>query len=325
MPSLLRLAVILVFVATSASAVTLKKPPRGRGFQVAVGAYSVAVGEDLEVCEYRRLPNPKPVDVARFTLRMPPGAHHFAVWTYGGKITNDAAFPPGPVPSIGCVGIAPDEFIPQLLIPTQSPNTEVRFPPGVALRLDAHEQVFLNPHMRNGSTTAVTPDVRFNVYRARKGTVRHRAEGLTFGNSTDIHIPAGGDQTLDVDWTSPIDMTIVNLSTHQHRRGTTASVARVATDGSIGEPIVATTDWEHPGSVWPKGGLAIAKGDKLRLRCSWHNPESHEVTFGPETTDEMCYAIGFFYRDAVTDDPIGPSGCLTTGRGLLCPFAPAVP
>lgn len=29
------------------------------------------------MCDYQRLPNAKPVDVAGFQLRMPPGAHHF--------------------------------------------------------------------------------------------------------------------------------------------------------------------------------------------------------------------------------------------------------
>jgi len=37
-------------------------------------------------------------------VRMPPGAHHFAVWTYGGSITDDSKFKQGPVESIGCAG-----------------------------------------------------------------------------------------------------------------------------------------------------------------------------------------------------------------------------
>jgi hypothetical protein len=282
----------------------LRKPKRGHGFQTKMGTYTVGASEDLEVCEYRRLANTRPMDVSRFKLSMPLGAHHFALWTYGGDVQDDSRFPQGPVPSVGCVGIAPDEPFPQLLIPTTRPDTSFHLPKGVVLRLDANEQVFLNAHMRNATDAPVVPDVRFNLYRAKKGTVKHVAEGLTFGNSTDISIPAGGDQTLTVEWTSPIDLTIVYLATHQHRLGTHATIEMLSPDGLTKDLLVETDDWRHPGTAWPQGGLRIAKGQKMRITCSWHNTDDHTVTFGPETTDEMCFAIGFYYRDAGDTTPV---------------------
>ena len=299
----------------------LRKPAASKGFQVRVGEYSIIPGEDLEVCEYRRLPNRKAIDVQRFKLRMPEGAHHFAVWRYAGALT-DAEFPAGPVPSIGCVGFAKDELFPQLLIPTQSPNMVLSFPKGIALRLDPEEQVFLNPHMKNFDLETTTPDVRFNLYRAKKGTVEHYAEALTFGNSTSIRIPPGGDQTLVVEWTLPVGMTIVNLSTHQHALGTYATIELVGVDGAEDEVLVETFDWEHPDSEWPPGGRRLEKGRTLRLTCEWHNPRDRVVTFGPETTDEMCFGIGFVWRE---DEDKGPvAGCLPTEEGILCPTLRAV-
>jgi hypothetical protein len=80
-----------------------------------------------------------------------------------------------------------------------------------------------------------------------------------------------------------------------------------------------------PSSDWPPGGLALAKGQKLRITCSWHNTDGHEVRFGPLTTDEMCFIIGFFYRPDESV-PVAPGeGCLPSRTGLLCPFARAVP
>lgn len=319
----LALLLVLALAVPALAGTRLRKPRPGQGFQTRVGEYTIGPGEDVEVCEYRRLANRRPIDVTRFKLRMPPGAHHFAVWTYGGTLTDDAAFPAGPVESVGCTGIAPDEFVPQLLIPTTTPNASYRFPKGVALRIDAHEQVFLNPHMRNPGSTPVVPDVRFNFYRAKKGTVKHYAEGLTFGNSTDIAIPAGGTQTLTAEWVVPIDITVIHLSTHQHRLGTYANVELVEADGVTRTLLVESHDWEHPDAVWPQGGLRLAKGRRLRVTCSWHNTDDHEVRFGPETTDEMCYGIGFFYRDPGDTTPVVGSGCLPSTRGLLCPGVPA--
>jgi hypothetical protein len=263
-------ALLVAMLALSAHAETrLRKPKRGRGFQTSVGQYAIGPGQDVEVCEYRRLANTTPMDVAGFKLRMPPGAHHFALWTYGGSVTDDARFPQGPVESVGCAGIAPDELIPQLLIPTTTPDATFRFPKGVALRIDAHEQVFLNPHMRNAGTEPVVPDVRFNLYAARKGSVKHHAEGFTFGNSNAIKIPAGGEQTLTSEWTVPIDLTIIHMTTHQHRLGTYAEVQLVEPDGVTATRLVASRDWKHPRALWPPRGLRLDKGRKLRLTCTW--------------------------------------------------------
>lgn len=319
----LSVLLVLAVLMPAEGASRLKKPRPGRGFQARVGEYTIGAGQDIEMCEYRRLPNAKAIDVARFRIRMPPGAHHFAVWTYGGKITDDSKFPSGPVENVGCVGVAPDELLPQLMIPTQSPNVDLKFPKGVALRLEPHEQVFLNPHMRNFGTEAVVPDVRINFYAARKGSVKHYAEGLTFGNSTNIKIPAGGEQTLTAEWTTPIAMTLIHLATHQHRLGTYAKAELVEADGVTRTLLVESYDWQHPQSVWPQGGLHLEKGRKLRISCTWHNTDDHEVTFGPETTDEMCFAIGFFYRDEGDTTPVVGSGCIPATKGLLCPLVQA--
>ncbi len=319
----LTVVLMLLLVAAGADARTRLAKPRN-GFQMRVGAYEIPGGADVEVCEYRRLPNKKAIDVDGFKLRMPDGAHHFAMWTYGGAVTDDARFPQGPVENVGCTGIAPDELIPQLLIPTTTPNTEFRLPKGVAIRLDPHQQVFLNPHMRNFGDEATAPDVRFNFYKARKRKIEHYAEGLSIGNTTDIRIPPFGEQTLTVEWTSPVDLTLIYLSTHQHSLGTSAFVEIVAPDELSRETVVVTDDWEHPGAVWPKNGRRIVAGQKMRITCEWKNPENREVRFGPETTDEMCFIIGFYYRDPGDETPVVGSGCVGSARGLLCPLAPSV-
>jgi hypothetical protein len=316
------IGILLALIAIGADARTRLKKPR-RGFQMRVGTYTIAPAADVEMCEYRRLPIKKPMDVTSFTLRMPPGAHHFAMWGYGGALTDDSRFRQGPFESIGCTGAAPDDPFPQLMIPTQSPNTTLRFPKGIALRLEPHQQVFLNPHMKNFGSESIAPDIRFNFVRAR-GKVEHYAEGLTFGNMLDIHIPAGGEQTLTAEWTTPVNLTIIHLATHQHRLGTYANIELVSADGASREQLVESFDWEHPSSVWPPGGIRLEKGRKLRVTCRWHNTTDRDVAFGPETTDEMCFAIGFYYRDpGDTAPPVG-GGCFSARKGLLCPLAPTV-
>jgi hypothetical protein len=318
------LAALLALLSVPAMGVVLrthlKKP--AHGFQMRVTDFTVAPDQDLEECEYRRLPNKKPMDVSGFELRMPEG-HHFVIWAYGGNITDDSQFPKGPVPAVGCSGVAPDNTIPQVLIPIQTPNARFRFPDGIALSIDPHEQVWLNPHMRNGSSETVTPDIRFNFYAAKKGTVQHHAQGLIIGNITNISIPANGDYTMTSEWTSPIDLTLIQLQTHQHRLGTYANIEMVD-DGGTPHKVYENTTWDHPAQYWPDPPIHLTAGQKMRITCTWHNTDDHIVTFGPKTTDEMCFILGFFYRDGDATGQVVGNGCLPSKKGLFCPLAPVV-
>ena len=320
MRRLVLLACVLALASSAAAKPYLRKPKRG--FQMRVSPYTIEPGQDLEVCEYRRLPNSKPMDVSGFKLRMPEGAHHFVIWSYGGSREDDSTFPQGPFPSVACTGAASDDFVPQLVIPIQQPNARFRFPKGVALKIDPHQQVWLNPHMRNIEPEPLTPDIRFNFYTAPRGSVKHEAQGLIAGNITGIHIPAGGDQTLTAEWTAPVNVNLVYLATHQHRLGTYANIQMV--DAAGPHTIYENTDWMHPRSYWPKPVIHLAKGDKMRITCTWHNTDDHEVTFGVKTTDEMCFILGFYYRDPGDTEPVPFGQCAPSKRGLVCPFAPAV-
>jgi copper type II ascorbate-dependent monooxygenase-like protein len=322
----MRIALAIALTVLTAAAADarpyLRKPQRG--FQVRAGAFTVHPGQDLEMCEYRRLPNRKAVDITGFQLRMPAGAHHFVVWAYGGDVQDDSQFPAEPVESVACAGVSPDEPIPQVLIPIQTPNARFKFPPGIALRLAPHQQVWLNPHLKNFGDAPMNPDIRFNFYKAKKGTVRHYAEGMIVGNAAGIHIPAGGEQTLTAEWTSPIDLTVIQMASHQHRLGTYANIELVNRDGSLNR-IYENTDWEHPASFWPDPPIQLARGDKMRITCTWHNTDDHDVFFGPETTDEMCFILGFYYRNDGGTGPVTGTGCLPAKSGLLCANAPTVP
>ena len=43
-----------------------------------------------------------------------------------------------------------------------------------------------------------------------------------------------------------------------------------------------------------------------------------------ELADEMCFILGFYYRDDGDTEPVTGGGCLASKDGLLCPLAPTV-
>jgi hypothetical protein len=311
----------------------LRKPRRG--FQMRTSDFLVPPGEDLEWCEYRRLPNRKEMFAQGFELRMSYGSHHFVVWAYNGSETDDARFPSAPVLVAGCTGVGPgDSLVPVNLFGMQTPNGRVKFPKGIAVRLKPHQQVWLNPHIKNYGSEEVVAQAVFNITPARSRDIKHLAESFAIGNVAGIDIAPGGRQTLVSEWRAPQALNLIQVSSHQHALGTATSIEVEQADGSFLR-VFENENWEHPYELWTHRVapwkhqdppvIRLAEGRRLRWTCRWANTTSRRVRFGTETSDEMCFATGYFYRDA--DAPRGPivgPGCIPAAEGLTCPLAATV-
>ena len=319
--------VALLVCAAPAHAEKLKLRKPGRGFQMRITEFTIPAAGEREVCEFRQLPNKKPIDVQGFDLNMTAGGHHFVLWEYLGTDRNAADFPPPGdlIDAPGCVGVPPrDSFANNAnLFGMQTSKARVRFPAGVAVRIEPHAFVYLNTHLRNPSPTEpLTAQAVFNIRPARKGTVKHHAQALVVGTFNDINIPPLGTQDLQVEWHTPVALNLVQVSTHQHKRGTHAAVHRVDAAGNDMGALFETFSWDHPGEKWYAPPMRLEAGEGLRVTCDWANPENRTVRFGVTTDDEMCFGTGYFYADDESVPVTGP-GCLPQGAGLLC-FAPKV-
>ena len=310
------LALLLLCPAAGAR-VKLHRP--ARGFQMRMKSFVLPPATERETCEFRLTPNTKPFDIQRFELNMTPGSHHFVVWEYLGQDHDPSAFPTGLVDSPGCVGIGPrDNFVANAdLFGMQVSRGRTTFPPGVAVRLEPHAFVLLNLHVKNASSEPLTAEAVFNMVPARKGTVEHHAQTLTVGNAADIHIPARGTQSITSDWHSPADLNVVQLSTHEHKRGTHVDIRLIDADGADMGPLFTAGSWDHPGERWFSPSFRISRGQGLRFTCEWANPDDKVVKFGVTTDDEMCFATGYFYPDDDNAVVAGP-GCIPQSSGLLC-------
>ena len=69
--------------------------------------------------------------------------------------------------------------------------------------------------------------------------------------------------------------------------------------------------------------LPLRKGQRMRFTCEWQNFTDTPVRFGAETTDEMCFVLGFFWRENESEPLTGP-GCFPQRQGILCPFVETV-
>jgi hypothetical protein len=53
--------------------------------------------------------------------------------------------------------------------------------------------------------------------------------------------------------------------------------------------------WSFDAQYWTTLNATVKAGDKIRTRCAWNNPGTSTVTFGEDTSDEMCYSFAIYY------------------------------
>jgi len=317
----LALACLALGTAADARHMHLRKPRRG--FQMRMTPFVVPPGADREGCEYLVAPNRAAMDVSAFELKVTPGTHHFVAWEYLGKDRDPADFWSGIRYSPGCVGLGPGDGFDTTanLFGMLSGHVHVQFPHGVAVRLEPHAILYGNVHLHNYTSAPIDAEAVFNFIPARKGTVRHHAQAITVG-STDIDIPAHGDAVLTGEWHTRTNLNLVNISTHEHHRGTLVRVHHIDAAGNDMGELVVSNSWEHPSVRWFPQALRLGAREGIRFTCEWSNPDDHPVHFGVTTEDEMCFVGGYFYPDDETL-PVTGTGCVPQGGGLEC-FVPRI-
>src|SRR5262249_61029044 len=131
---------------------------------------------------------------------------------YLGTVRTSADCGTGVESSTACVGLGPQDggLATANLFGMLSGHVRFQFPPGVAVALPAHANVYANLHYHNYGATPVTTDAVFNFIPARKGTVKHHAQAFTVG-TIQIDIPPNRTASVTGEWHAPADPNLVSI------------------------------------------------------------------------------------------------------------------
>ena len=226
-------------------------------------------------------------------------AHHVLVYRVEQTSPEVAPSP------IGCetLGASPIELIGSWVLGT--PPTH--FPPSTGIALRARDRIMIESHYaaRPPDGTPPVPDeitVRFEFSEQPVTRPARIASIGMFGFSLP---PYSRNFKLSID--APTDTlwglttggaTIWGLTPHLHARGRSLSVTR--TRGADKSCLLEVPRWDDRWQEYyffsnPKG-MRVEPSDYMHLTCSWDNPSSETVSFGPTARDEMC--LSYLY---VTD------------------------
>lgn len=214
---------------------------------------------------------------------------------------------PGPGYNSGPGGVG---FLPSGAVGGWAPGNMPRFlPEGMGRSLPKNSDLVIQVHYHKTGKPEVDR-TSIGLYFA-KTPVKQRVQTFPLTNFL-INIPPGeAHHTLKQTVTLPFESTAIAITPHMHLLGREMKVTATFPDGKV-TPMIFIKDWDYrwQDTYVYKEPLVLPKGTKLELTAYFDNSSGNplnpnnppkRVTFGEQTTDEMCFA----FIEYVTDNSAG--------------------
>jgi hypothetical protein len=226
--------------------------------------------------------------------------HHVIVYVDPmGKSLALAAADPGHGPGYTGSGVGPG-FFPAEFIGGWAPGNTPRFAPsGIALKIPAHARLVLQVHYHKDGKTHLDR-TKIGLHFA-KGSIDKQARALPIVN-TGLAIPPG-EARCEIHAVAhvPLDVTARVVMPHMHLLGREMKITATLPDGTV-KPMVWIKDWDFnwQESYVFKEPMKLPKGTRIDVVGYYDNSTGNPnnpnnppklVTWGEQTTDEMCVAF----------------------------------
>lgn len=272
--------------------VTLAAPPAGQGIQVVIGPFDVPSGQEVQKNYYRKLPIDSDIYVTKVELRFNTGSHHLNVFK-----SDSIDVPDGDDNSFSALQWESWDMV----AASQKGNLTWTLPPGVAIKLKAHQQMDFQAHYVNAGTQT-TPSGRgkaiINFWTTDKKNVTSII-GAQFCNNKTLKIAPHTSATYcKVVKPFAQDVNMLLMTGHFHSRGRTFIVGRW--DGTkLIDTIYRNGNWDDPPIQQYSTPLTIRATDSLAYITTFENRTDTEIKFGPHVEyEEHANLFMFFYPGA---------------------------
>jgi hypothetical protein len=288
-------------------------PPEGEGFQVRIGSFFLAPGQEKEFFNKKAINFPDSTEGIRTNLFFNDESHHFILYKFEPASSADL-FADG-YREVAEPGASPDENI--SIVAAWQDAYDIALPDGSAYFWGTEEVLDLNYHIINTSDDSVMAcDAYINIYTrprdASQPTVQmfstlipiNAFEEITGTGwiGQDLVIPGDGAEYTFEDeiffpFVDPPTWYLWYLSSHTHARGTDYDIYKRANGEQIFEGFYNVDytfnqgfyDWEHPPVRFFDPLLPIDMGifGGITHEAKYINNTGSTMYWGDRTTDEM--------------------------------------
>ncbi len=242
------------------------------------GNWTLPARSEEYVCVYQTLT--ETVFVSALDPISPSGTHHTFV-SIGSPTRADGVASCDPSTNhptfVGSSGVGTSPYL---------------FPEGVALRMEAGQQLLLNLHLFNNSNKELSGTSGVRIKTLAPGDVVHEAEAVVAGN-VDFSLPPG-ESTVQGICTMTGEATVFGLFPHMHMLGTHFKVE--ASSSVQGNVVLHDDPFRFDNQkLYDVGPIELRSGDRVTASCTYDNTTGSTVSFGDSTLQEMCFLVIYSY------------------------------
>ena len=175
-------------------------------------------------------------------------------------------------------------------------SSATKFPPGTGVKVGPDDVFVMQVHMNTDALGAPQPDATQLKIAYAQGQVRTQLTGYLV-SASGFAIPP---QTKDFQFTKshqvPADVKLWAAMPHMHKLGTAQRFEIERADAGAEPATQCLTDVQRWDFNWQdmyfyEKPIQVNQGDKVKVSCTWSNPNASMVNEGENTTDEMCLVI----------------------------------
>jgi len=172
-------------------------------------------------------------------------------------------------------------------------TNSLEFPEGLAVKLEAGQQLLLNLHLFNFTDSELSGTSGTAFVEAAPEEVVNEVEALMAAKFA-LDIPPGESTHTGTCYMNG-DVTLISMSPHMHMMGSYMKVvAQSSTDGDV-------VMWDEPYNFDLQtvrlldAPIQMKQGDAIKVQCSYNNTGSTTLHWGDSSLDEMCIAGVYRY------------------------------
>lgn len=309
-------ALVLGFVSLGACSSGSGTPPIGAApFTLTTPDITVPASAERYVCFSKTLDEDIAID--RFEFTQLPLVHH---------IFLSRAIAPEPEGLSECNVIFKQTWLPMFV--TGNGSTSLEYPAGAATVLRKGEQIVLQLHLLNASTTEAHRSA--SVVMRRSALSNPDPVAIYAFGTQKIALPPHAATNVVSDCKPGEDVEAFATFAHMHRLGTSLHFSVEADDGTMQE-VVHRDPYSFDQQFIETKAIRAPKGRKTEVTCGYDNTTDRAVGFGESSNDEMCYLVGYVRGKegafgcsslAADVDAGAPTACMPTenaaGVGASC-------
>jgi hypothetical protein len=244
----------------------------------------IAPGSDVTYCSYVANPIGRDVDIVDASAFQSQNGHHILLMAVG----EDSPFQPGDTHP--CT----DEDMNKARYITANGSDfagKLEIPPGIGFRVSARAKLLIQSHWINTTSRPIEGQAAFNV-TAKDPSPERQLAGLMAVVGTQFDVRPHTMGWTQSECTFPRDVQAYMLTGHAHEWGASVKIERV---GATASEVLYEQPWapeyaqNPPKKTFPLATpLKIAKGERIRVTCTWNNTTDADLVF----PKEMCAAVG---------------------------------